>query len=305
LLARAVRSVVAQSVSDLEIIVVDDGSTPAVSASIWPREGHQIVVVRNQDSLGVSGARNKGIAAATGKWIAFLDDDDVWAPGKIAHQLRALDNDRRSRWCFTGSVIVDEKLRCIGWQRPPLTTKLDHALLSHDVVPGGGSGVLVAADLIRSLGGFDVNLSSEADWEMWIRLCLTAPSAAVPGLLVAWTLHGRNMSGGTRPLEEVQTVLDRYRLERNSRGVRVDWGEWWSWAGEVATRRRDRVEAVRWLALAAWAHKDWRTARRAALAAVWPHYVLVRDWRSRRRMPPDVVDAVRWLEHFREADRSD
>jgi len=88
LLRRTLRSILAQHLTDLEVVLVDDGSTdetPQITNGADPR----IVVIRNQEPGGVSAARNRGIAAARGEWIAFCDDDDLWSPDKLSRQLMA------------------------------------------------------------------------------------------------------------------------------------------------------------------------------------------------------------------------
>src|SRR5262245_16886500 len=88
LLERTLRSVLAQRMGDLEVVVVDDGSTDDTT-SVAGAADVRVAVVRNQTPEGVSAARNRGIAAARGSWIAFCDDDDLWSPEKLTLQLDA------------------------------------------------------------------------------------------------------------------------------------------------------------------------------------------------------------------------
>ena len=88
---RALESVAAQTFQDYEIIVVDDGSTDG-SADVVERLGlARVRLIRSPQNRGAAAARNIGISAASGQWIAFLDSDDFWAPDKLAHQLAALE----------------------------------------------------------------------------------------------------------------------------------------------------------------------------------------------------------------------
>src|ERR1044071_8329951 len=107
LLFRTLQSVLAQSIENLEVMVVDDGSVDAngaVAAAADPR----VRVIRNQEPTGVSVARNRGIAAARGVWIAFCDDDDLWAPNKLQQQLNAADR-AGANWAYAGDVNVDDQ----------------------------------------------------------------------------------------------------------------------------------------------------------------------------------------------------
>ncbi|NUB10712.1 glycosyltransferase family 2 protein [Azospirillum sp. Vi22] len=89
LVLNAVESVRAQTLKDVEIVVVVDGPDPATVAALEAVEDRRLRIVQNPASLGPAGARNAGVQAALGEWIAFLDDDDSWAPEKLERQLAA------------------------------------------------------------------------------------------------------------------------------------------------------------------------------------------------------------------------
>jgi glycosyltransferase involved in cell wall biosynthesis len=160
-LRRAVDSVLAQAFRELEIIVVDDGSNPAVRfAGI---EDARLQVVRHERSRGAAAARNTGIAAARGEFIAFLDDDDYWLPAKLQRQLVAIggaaailcaatrESDGRLDRVFSGNEIrIDDVRR--GF-----------------VFGAGTSTVLVRADVMRRLL-FDETLPCNQDWDLMMRL---------------------------------------------------------------------------------------------------------------------------------------
>src|SRR5215213_295324 len=86
-LPRTLLSALEQQGTEAEIIVVDDGSTTPVSERLTREAQSRLRVLRNPSSLGVARARNRGIDEARGEWIAFLDDDDVWAPNKLSEDL--------------------------------------------------------------------------------------------------------------------------------------------------------------------------------------------------------------------------
>ena len=89
LLALTLHSVFRQQDVDLEVIVVDDASADDTAAVLRTIADPRLRLIRHETSQGVSAARNRGAAQARGEWIAFLDDDDLWAPAKLALQLRA------------------------------------------------------------------------------------------------------------------------------------------------------------------------------------------------------------------------
>ncbi len=94
LLAMALRSVFHQQDVELEVIVVDEASTDDTSTMLATIGDARVRVIRNDAPHGVSAARNSGAAEARGEWLAFLDDDDLWAPTKLARQIHAAEDSR-------------------------------------------------------------------------------------------------------------------------------------------------------------------------------------------------------------------
>jgi glycosyltransferase involved in cell wall biosynthesis len=158
---RAVTSVLAQEQVELEVIAVDDGSRDD-SAHVLAGLGEpRLRVLRNERSVGVAGARNLGIGAARMPWIAFLDDDDVWAPDKL--------------------------------RAPPQPQTLRDGIRRYNQVYAGGSTMVVSRDLLESVGGFDERLHHLADWDLWIRLTEAGRPAACAEPLVAYVVHPGSM----------------------------------------------------------------------------------------------------------------
>src|SRR5213079_1378023 len=94
---------------DLEVLVVDDGSTDGTENRLRAIGDPRLVVLRSKTSAGVAGARNRGIAVARGEWLAFLDDDDIWSPRKLRSQLDAAAS-REASFAYAGAVWVDSRL---------------------------------------------------------------------------------------------------------------------------------------------------------------------------------------------------
>jgi glycosyltransferase involved in cell wall biosynthesis len=167
-LGAAIDSVLAQTHRDIEVIVVDDGSTDE-SCDIL-RGYRDRIRWMSQSNQGVSAARNAGIRESRGEFIGFLDSDDAWHPTKIERQL-SLTRDREVGLvhCWVREVDGEGKpLRIVrGGMRGWLL--VDHALL-RPTVHGGGSGALLRRECLDELGGFNVHLSMSADWDLWRRV---------------------------------------------------------------------------------------------------------------------------------------
>ena len=167
LLPRALASVFDQSVPVQEVIVVDDGSTDGTLdylsdlALLEPRL--RIVQV---DHGGANRARNAGISSATGKWVAFLDSDDWWDSTKVERQLGVLAADPAAIAAFTGLLIHSaNRERIANPKRAPSLMDLRcYNTLSST------SSALIRRDAIDRVKGFDPDLPSCQDWDLWFRL---------------------------------------------------------------------------------------------------------------------------------------
>jgi glycosyltransferase involved in cell wall biosynthesis len=205
-LEQAVGSVLAQTFQDLEVMVVDDGSTDdtaAVIGALGPP-----VRYLHQPNSGVSAARNRGVSESIGRYVAFLDADDAWLPQKLAKQLGALRAAALRaapgcRLCYTAFVAADSDLNPTEVRHPEMRDGALESLLMHgNVVGAGGSTMLCERGLFREAGGFDPTLSQCADWDMWIRLAALTEFLYLDEPLATYRMHGVSMSSDPRLLEE-------------------------------------------------------------------------------------------------------
>jgi glycosyltransferase involved in cell wall biosynthesis len=180
----AVESVLAQTVSDLEVIVVDDGSTDGTGRSLQKVFADRIRYYV-QGNQGASVARNKGIAEARGQWIAFLDSDDVWEKDKLEWQFKALERFApQCGGCYTDVRFVNHPETRTMFQmaeeseRHEGTIGVNTDVLKLLVRPGGAgmvvclSSFLARADVARATGGFDPKLLFSQDSEYLFRLAM-------------------------------------------------------------------------------------------------------------------------------------
>jgi glycosyltransferase involved in cell wall biosynthesis len=188
----AVEAAAGQEDVDVEVLVVDDGSQPAAWEEVALLEGGPVRVFRHETSRGVSAARNTAIAHATAPWLAFLDDDDLWAPRKLAEQL-ATATRAQAGFVHTGIVVVDERLRVVGEYPPPAPRDLHGAMAEMNAI-GTPSSVMVRSDLVREVGGFDERLSVLADWDLWLQMIQRTAVASCGEPLTGYTEHRDNMT---------------------------------------------------------------------------------------------------------------
>jgi glycosyltransferase involved in cell wall biosynthesis len=219
----ALPSALEQEDVDLEVIVVDDGSTDATAERLVRVDDQRLRVVRHDRPRGVAQARNAGIAAARGEWVALLDDDDLWAPRKLRTQLDAAAAEG-ALFAYGGAAALAEDRTWVYSLAPADPDTLASVLLERNVLWGGCSNVLVRADVVRRLGGFDERLFQLTDWDLWIRLSQAGSAAACPEVLVGCIEHRRSMllTSEDDVFEEFQYLEEKHRAARKAAGVRID-----------------------------------------------------------------------------------
>jgi len=304
LLLRTLGTVRAQRDVDLEVVIVDDGSADGSAEAVAALDDGRITVVRNERAGGVSAARNTGLARARAPWVAFLDDDDLWAPDKLAAQLAAATH-AGAGWVCAGAVTVDRALRIISGQLPPSDEVL-WQLPSFNSVPGGGSGTMARTDLVRRVGGFDTALSNIADWDLWVRLSAEARMAAVPRPLTAYLRHPTSLSHDlTSVRDEFEHARRKHAPAREERGL-PDSSRTLEWFVHRQVQAGNRRKAAR-AYLDLWHRYDSRKSLRwAAMALVAPGQLRRRrDRMARRRLPRWwLEEAEGWLAPLREGSGS-
>ncbi len=263
LVGRAIDSVLAQEGPSFELIVVDDGSTDATPA-VLSGYGERIVAVR-QDPTGRSAARNAGIERARGEWIAFLDSDDAWLPGKLARQLAYHEAHPEVAMSAHGleKAHADGRIE----QAPPDPLDEDSYLSLADHFAFVPSAVMVRTDAAREVGGFDAHFDGTEDLDFALKVAARHPIAVIPDCLTRYHLH--DAQTGRRRLAGGNARVLRAHLERQT---------------DPARRARMRRKLARYLVSSA-KRADTASQRRALLdeaASVDPRVRLRAAWLRQR-----------------------
>ncbi|MDD4138029.1 MAG: glycosyltransferase [Methanoregula sp.] len=195
-LAETIDSVIAQNMTDWEIIAVNDGSTdrsPAILEEYTRKEPGRIrfVTVKNG---GVSRARNAGVALARGTFIAFIDQDDLWAPEKIGQQVAQFNNNEKLGLSFTNESIIDETgtvvLENVLKLGPRQHGKIFECLLFDNFIPI--SSVMVKKELFLNAGGFNPAFSLAEDYDFLLKIARVAPVDYINEPLLRYREHGES-----------------------------------------------------------------------------------------------------------------
>jgi glycosyltransferase involved in cell wall biosynthesis len=238
LLATSLRSVLRQQGVELEVIVVDDGSTDDTSQLVDAFDDPRLRTIRHPAPLGPNAARNRGAREGVGRWIAFVDDDDIWAPDKLASQLREASESGRT-WVYVGSVNVDDRLEIIHGVPPPTPEAVVRALPRYNPIPASASNVVIDRATLEDVGGFNEILRTCEEWELWLRLAAVGPPACVPSPLVGYRMHAGNA------ILDVEAVVEGARMIEKLHGTTVDWGRFHRWIAQLSLRGGNRGDALR------------------------------------------------------------
>lgn len=204
LLNRAVDSVLGQTCTDLELIIVDDGSTDGTDLTTLASQSQKIMPFTLDHNCGVSTARNFGVAHSHGRLICFLDSDDLWHPCKLAHQVAWMLAHPETQICQTQEIWIRNGVRV----NPPDTHKkkggdiFEPSLQRCMITP---SAVMMTRTLFEGYGGFNEALPACEDYDLWLRIACTQPVGLIDEYLVT-------RYGGHEDQLSNQPMLDLYRV---------------------------------------------------------------------------------------------
>ncbi len=165
----AIRSVLNQTHKDLELYVIDDGSTDDTEAYVASIKDKRVHYHRKKNG-GQAEARNLGIKLSDSTYIAFLDADDIWYPEKLEKQVNALGPRDDYAMVYGFHELIDENSKEVGQVRYSRSGDLSHYLLGGNKISGSASMVLIRRNVFDKVGEFREDLMIGEDWEMWLRI---------------------------------------------------------------------------------------------------------------------------------------
>jgi glycosyltransferase involved in cell wall biosynthesis len=197
-IGRAINSILGQTFKDFEIIVVDDGSTDSTKdiVSSYPNP----VKYLRQDNRGPSTARNAGITASRGEFVAFLDSDDYFMKRNLEIKMSFLESNPRADWIYSDWQYVDDEGSPVKkgsskfkYSEKKLTGEIFEELLrSRNFI--SPCTVVIKRSVLEDVGHFDTLIPSQEEYDLWLRISLKYPAYYIDKVLVFVTLHPKSLS---------------------------------------------------------------------------------------------------------------
>lgn len=198
-LPQTMESVLWQSFTDFEVVLVNNGSTDNIVEWVAQLKDPRIKLI-SQENRGIPRGWNRGIAHAQGEYITFLDADDLWDPTKLEKQVKILDENPEVGLVYNWVILIDEYSQNMGGLiRRHSIVKCDaegdvrKSLLEQDII-GCGSSAMVRRACFEEVGLFDPSFTIAADWDMWVRIGLRYPFKVIKEPLTYYRKHSRSMT---------------------------------------------------------------------------------------------------------------
>ena len=209
----AIESVLAQTWTKLELVVVDDASQDDTRETVASFKDSRIRYFRNEKNSGVAATRNRGVRESLGSWIALLDDDDQWFPEKLAKQMALIDVSPRPGVIYSGALKVDRvQGTTTGMWRPTHRGNLSEPLRFGCSLGPGASTALISRECFDRVGLFDENLPFAADYDLWIRIARFFPFEYVDEPLIRLGVHSQSLSyDWPNWTTKIPPLLEKYR----------------------------------------------------------------------------------------------
>lgn len=204
-----VDSVLKQTFSDFELIVVDDDSTDNTLEILSQYTDSRIQVLSCPHG-GAAVSRNRGLKQASGEYIAFLDADDLWTPDKLEAQLNALQTHPKAAVAYSWTDFLDE---AGNWRQAGRHTRVNgdaFAQMLRSNFLENGSNPLICRSALDDVGGFDESLTGGQDWDLYLRLAARYLFVNVPAVQIFYRIRSHSISSNiTRQEQQVVKVLNR------------------------------------------------------------------------------------------------
>ncbi|MEH2422634.1 MAG: glycosyltransferase [Nostoc sp.] len=213
---QTIKSVLNQSFTDFELIVINDGSQDSTLDVITQIKDPRIKVF-SYPNAGGNVSRNRGLHHAVGKFVSFLDADDLWTPDKLQSQLKALQENVNAKVAYSWTDYINENADFVvsGTHINVNGDVYENLLLTNFLE--NGSNPLIRKEALIELDGFDKSLSAAQDWDMWLRLACKFDFVCIPSVQILYRISANSVSSNlVRQEKACLQVLERASQARPS-----------------------------------------------------------------------------------------
>jgi len=199
-------SVLNQTFSDFELIVINDGSTDSTLEILQTIQDPRLKIF-SYPNAGLPVSRNRGFSQASGEFISFLDADDLWTSDKLEAQLKALKENPPAQVAYSWTDFIDESSRFVRPASHITENGNVYAKLLLTCFIVSGSNPLISRQAFIEVGGFDESLAASQDFDLYLRLAARYQLVAVPSPQVLYRVSPNSMSTNTRRLEATSLLV--------------------------------------------------------------------------------------------------
>ncbi|BAY97878.1 glycosyl transferase family protein [Tolypothrix tenuis PCC 7101] len=208
-IAQTINSVLQQTFTNFELIVINDGSLDS-TLEIISKINDDRLKIFSFDNAGANVSRNRGLKYAVGEFVSFLDADDLWTPDKLESQFQALQANPQAAVAYSWTNCIDEKSQFLRRGTYISATGNVYANLLLLNFLENGSNPLIRRDALNIVGGFDESLNAAQDWDIYLRLAAHYAFVAVPSPQILYRISSNSMSTNVLKLEAASlTVIER------------------------------------------------------------------------------------------------
>lgn len=201
---KTINSVLNQTFTTLEVIVINDGSTDSTLNVIENINDSRLQVFSYQNA-GLATSRNRGLSHCVGKYISFIDADDLWTPDKLATQLQLLEANPDAAVAYSWTDYIDSNEQFLkAGRRVTLSGDVYKQLLQWNFLENG-SNPLICYEAIQAVGNFDETLKAAEDWDMWLRLAASYKFVVVPKAQILYRVSVHSMSNNIK-VQEIESL---------------------------------------------------------------------------------------------------
>ncbi|MEH1789950.1 MAG: glycosyltransferase [Nostoc sp.] len=213
---QTIQSVLNQTFTNLELIVINDGSQDSTLEVVTQFQDSRIKVF-SYANAGGNVSRNRGLRNAVGEFVSFLDADDLWTPDKLQSQLKALQGNATAKVAYGWTDYIDTNGKfLLSGKRINVNGNIYENLLLNNFLENG-SNPLIDKKALITLGGFDESLNAAQDWDMWLRLASKFNFVCVPSVQILYRISANSVSSNlVRQEKACLQVLERAYKERPS-----------------------------------------------------------------------------------------